>query len=62
MKISGFTFARDAIRFGYPVVESIQSMLPLCDEVVVAVGNSNDNTLNLIRNIGSEKIKIIETI
>ncbi|MDI6767632.1 MAG: glycosyltransferase family 2 protein [Bacteroidota bacterium] len=62
MKISGFTFARDAVRFGYPIVESIQSMLPICDEVVVAVGNSNDGTLKLIQNIGSEKIRIIETV
>lgn len=61
MKVSGFTFARDAVRFGYPVVESIQSMLPICDEVVVAVGDSQDDTLKLIKNIGSEKIKIIET-
>ncbi len=62
MKISGFTFARDAVRFGYPIVESIQSMLPICDEVVVAVGDSQDGTLDLIRNIESDKINIIETV
>lgn len=62
MKISGFTFVRNAIKFDYPVVEAITSILPLCDEVVVAVGNSDDDTLGLIRSIDSPKIKIIETV
>lgn len=62
MKVSGFTFVRDAIRYGYPVVESIQSLLPICDELIVAVGNSSDNTIDVIKQIGSPKIKIIETI
>ena len=29
MKISGFTIARNAIKFDYPIVESIQS-IPAC--------------------------------
>lgn len=61
MKISGFTFIRNAIRYDYPVVESIRSILPLCDEVVVAVGNSDDGTRNLVESIGSPKIRIIDT-
>jgi glycosyltransferase involved in cell wall biosynthesis len=62
MFISGFTFVRNAIKFDYPVVEAILSILPICDEVVVAVGNSDDDTLGLIQSIDSPKIKIIETI
>ncbi len=62
MKICGFTIIRNAIKFDYPVVESITSILPICDEFVVAVGNSDDETLDLINNINSPKIKIIETI
>lgn len=62
MKVSGFTFVRNAVKFDYPVVEAIKSILPVCDEVVVAVGNSEDDTLGLINSIGSSKIKIIETI
>ena len=62
MKVSGFTFVRNAVKFDYPVVEGIRSILPICDEVVVAVGNSDDDTLGLIRSIGSPKIKIIETV
>lgn len=62
MKVSGFTFVRNAVLYDYPVVEAIQSILPLCNEFVVAVGKSDDGTLELIRNIQSPKIKIIETV
>lgn len=61
MKVSGFTFIRNAIKYDYPIVEAIKSILPICDEVVVAVGNSEDETLSLIQNI-DPKIRIIETI
>ncbi len=62
MFVSGFTFVRNAIKFDYPIVEAITSILPLCDEMIVAVGNSDDDTLGLIVSINSPKIKIIETI
>ncbi len=62
MKISGFTFVRNAIKFDYPVIESIQSILPICDEFVVCLGNSEDNTLQLLQSISSDKIKIIPSI
>jgi hypothetical protein len=62
VKVSGFTFIRNAIKLDYPIVEAIQSILPLCDEVIVAVGNSEDETLALIQSIDPSKIRIIETI
>jgi hypothetical protein len=62
MKVSGFTFIKDAITYDYPVAESIKSILPLCDELIVAVGKSNDSTLNLIEEINDKKIRIIQTI
>ncbi|MEY4659241.1 MAG: hypothetical protein RJB36_1007 [Bacteroidota bacterium] len=62
MKVSGFTFIRNAIKLDYPIVEAIQSILPLCDEVIVAVGQSEDDTLELIQSIDPSKIKIVETI
>ena len=62
MKVSGFTFIRNATKFDYPVVEAIKSILPVCDDFYVAVGNSDDNTLELIQGIDKEKIKIIETV
>lgn len=62
MKVCGFTIVRNAIKYGYPVVESIQSILPLCDKVIVAVGKSDDDTLALIKSIDPQKIEIIETV
>ena len=61
MQVSGFSFIRNAVRFDYPIVEAIQSILPICDAFVVAVGKSDDTTLDLIKGINSDKIKIIET-
>ena len=61
MLVSGFTFIRNAIRSDYPVVEAITSVLPLCDYFVVAVGRSDDETLDLVRSIGDPKIHILET-
>ena len=60
MFVSGFTFIRNAITYDYPIVEAITSILPICDEFIVAVGNSNDSTMDLIKSIASPKIKIIE--
>ncbi|MBF0489121.1 MAG: glycosyltransferase [Candidatus Omnitrophica bacterium] len=59
MKVSGFTIVRNAVKFNYPVVESICSILPICDEFIVNVGDSEDSTLELIKAIGDPKIRII---
>jgi glycosyltransferase involved in cell wall biosynthesis len=61
LKISGFTIASNAIRFDYPVVESIKSILPVVDEFIVNVGPDEDGTLGLIESIGDSKIKIIRS-
>lgn len=62
MLVSGFTFVRNAIIYDFPLEESLRSLLPLCDEVVVAVGRSDDETLEAVRDLGSDKIRIIETV
>ncbi|MDB5125668.1 MAG: hypothetical protein JWP94_3797 [Mucilaginibacter sp.] len=62
MKVAGFTFIRNAIKNDYPIVEAITSILPVCDEFVVALGNSDDETEQLILGINSPKIKIIHTV
>lgn len=62
MKVSGFTFIKNALIYDYPVVEAIRSILPLCDDFIVAVGKSDDETYKLIDNIDKTKIKIIETV
>jgi hypothetical protein len=62
MKVSGFTIIRNAVKFDFPIVEAIKSILPVCDEVVVAIGKSDDDTLGLINGINDQKIRIIETV
>ena len=61
MKISGFTIIRNAIINDYPAVEAITSILPVVDEMIVSVGKSDDETEELIRSIGSPKIKIVQS-
>ncbi len=61
MKVAGFTFIRNAVKYDYPIVEAITSILPICDEFIVALGSSEDETEALIRSINSPKIKIIHT-
>ena len=48
--------------YNYPVVESIMSVLPICDEFIILVGNSSDDTFDLIKSINSPKIKIYKSI
>jgi hypothetical protein len=62
MFISGFTIARNVVKADYPIKEAVFSILPLCDEMIIAVGKSDDDTLNYIKSFDSPKIKIIETV
>jgi glycosyltransferase involved in cell wall biosynthesis len=61
LKVSGFTFVKDAVKFSFPVVESIKAILPICDEFIVNVGKSDDGTLALVRSIKNGKIEIIDS-
>jgi len=61
MKVSGFSFLRNATLLGYPYIESIRSALPICDEFVVAVGDSEDDTLERLRALNEPKLRIVET-
>lgn len=61
MKASGFTFLRNAVINGYPFVESIESVLPLVDEFICAIGSSKDETRERVEEIRDPKIKIIDT-
>ena len=64
MKISGFTFIKNASKLYIPVKEAILSVLPIVDEFVIAVGDNDkdDDTLEIIESINSPKIKIIHTV
>lgn len=61
MKISGFTITKNAVKYNYPVVEAITAVLPICDEFVVNVGESEDDTLRLVQGIRDPRIRIIPT-
>ena len=64
MDLSGFSFVRNGISLYYPVTESIRSILPICSEIVVAVGKGSegDTTREEIEAIGDRKIRIVDTI
>ena len=46
----------------YPIVESISSILPVVDEMIVLVGDSQDETEKLVRSIDSPKIIIHQSV
>jgi hypothetical protein len=62
MRVAGFLFIKNAIKYDYPVREALLSLLPLCDEVFVSIGNSEDDTIGLIQSIGSPKIRISHSV
>lgn len=62
MIVSGFTFIRNGIELDYPFIESISSILPVVDEMIVVVGDCSDQTREKIESIPSDKIKIIDTV
>lgn len=61
MKISGFTFAKDAIKYDYPLKECVATLLAICNEVVVVVGESEDDTLAVVKSINNLKLKILSS-
>ncbi len=52
IKISGFTFIKNGLTLGYPILDSIKSIEPLCDEVIINVGFDDPN---LIEDDGTER-------
>ncbi|MBU3677357.1 MAG: glycosyltransferase family 2 protein [Chitinophagaceae bacterium] len=62
MLCAGFTIVKNAVRYGYPVKESILSALPLCDVFYVLIGDCDDGTEALIRSINSDKIIIHHSV
>lgn len=62
MKISGFIIIRNAVINDYPVTEAIRSILPVVDEMIVSIGDCEDDTLGLIQSIASDKIRIVHSV
>jgi hypothetical protein len=62
MKVTGFTIIKNAVVLDFPIKEAILSILPVCDDFVVAVGDCDDGTRELIAAIDPNKIRIIDTV
>ena len=60
--VSGFTIVRNAVRFDLPIEAALRSISPLCDEIVVNVGDSEDETLEIVRSIDDPKIRVLESV
>ncbi|WP_051889222.1 hypothetical protein [Schleiferia thermophila] len=61
IRISAFTFLRNAVDYDLPFVESISSALPIVDEYIVALAHSSDATEEKLLQIETDKLKIIST-
>ncbi|MBS1575167.1 MAG: hypothetical protein JST09_07660 [Bacteroidetes bacterium] len=62
MKISGFSYVRNGFDYGVPFLEAFQSILPVCDEFIVSVGQGNDGTKEAILALNNPKIRVIDTV
>jgi hypothetical protein len=62
VRISGFSFARNAVRLGYPLREALLSILPVVDELVVAIapGDPDDGTREMVESIGDPRVRIVD--
>lgn len=59
--LSGFTLVRNAVKLDFPIVPAIRSVLEVCDEVVVNVGKSEDDTRDLVASIRDPRVRILDT-
>ena len=50
MKVSAFTYVRNGFTIDYPFLEAIKSVLPVVDEFIVVIGDSNDGTREAVEN------------
>jgi glycosyltransferase involved in cell wall biosynthesis len=62
MKVSGYSYVRNGLKYDYPFVQAIRSVLPLCDEFIMVVGDSEDGTREAIEAIGDPRIRIVDTV
>jgi len=62
VRVSGFTFCRNAVKYDYPLVEAVRSILPWVDEFVVNVGECDDGTLELVERVANPKVRILRSV
>jgi hypothetical protein len=61
MKVVGFSFIRNAIKYDYPIIEALKSIIPLCDEIVLVIGDSEDETETIIKSQNFKNLHIIKS-
>lgn len=57
--ISGYTTVYNCISQKYPFLQSIQSLLGFCDEVVVVDGGSTDGTWETLKNLSQQESRLV---
>lgn len=62
MRVVGFSFIRNGVNYGYPFTQSILSVLPVVDEFMINLGNSEDVTNEVIANLKQDKIRTIHSV
>ncbi len=60
-RVSGFSIVREARRLDYPVVESLRSLLPLVEEIVVVVHRGDGETRELLCGLDDGRLVMVET-
>jgi hypothetical protein len=60
--LSGFTIVRDAVKLDFPIIPAIRSVLEVCDEVVVNVGKSEDETRDLVASVQDPRVRILDSV
>lgn len=59
--LSGFTLVRNAVKLDFPIEPAIRSLLEVCDEVVVNVGESEDETRDVVAAVNDPRVRILDT-
>lgn len=66
VRISGFSFVRNAVSLDYPLEESLRSILPVVDELVVAVarapGERDDGTRAVVEGLDDARVRIVDAV
>lgn len=61
LPVSGFSIVRAARELDYPVVESLRSMLPLVEEIVVVVHHGDEETREMLGGLDDPRLVMVET-
>ena len=57
--VSGFSIVRDARELDYPVLESLRSLLPLVEEVVVVAHRDDGETLGMLGGLDDGRVRVV---